>query len=117
MTDNTKLIALIRKTPQYGAESRTDLLGLARLAADALDEAERKIAELEQGVKVNYGLYRSATAALTEPAEAQTAHEQPHSRACGIQRHEHGTACHSSCPSCGGRTYEPAKQDHEGSEQ
>jgi hypothetical protein len=38
---------------------------------------------------------------ITEPAEPQTAHEQPHSRACGIQRHEHGTACHSSCPSCG----------------
>lgn len=28
----------------------------------------------------------------------------PHSRACGIREHDHGSACHANCPSCGGRT-------------
>lgn len=27
----------------------------------------------------------------------------PHSRACGFQNHDHGTSCHTNCPSCGGR--------------
>lgn len=27
----------------------------------------------------------------------------PHSRACGIDPHVHGTFCHTNCPSCGGR--------------
>jgi len=27
----------------------------------------------------------------------------PHSRACGITPHAHGSACHSNCPTCGGR--------------
>lgn len=26
----------------------------------------------------------------------------PHSRACGITPHEHGPACHTNCPTCGG---------------
>lgn len=26
----------------------------------------------------------------------------PHSRACGITPHDHGTTCHTSCPTCGG---------------
>lgn len=26
----------------------------------------------------------------------------PHSRACGIKRHDHGTECHSNCPTCRG---------------
>ena len=25
----------------------------------------------------------------------------PHSRACGIQPHDHGAACSSDCPTCG----------------
>lgn len=29
--------------------------------------------------------------------------ELPHSRACGIRKHEHGVACHRNCPSCQGR--------------
>ena len=28
--------------------------------------------------------------------------ERPHSRACGIIPHDHGTGCHSNCPTCGG---------------
>lgn len=28
---------------------------------------------------------------------------RPHSRACGITKHDHGTACHSNCPTCHGR--------------
>lgn len=27
----------------------------------------------------------------------------PHSRACGMLEHPHGPACHSNCPTCGGR--------------
>lgn len=27
----------------------------------------------------------------------------PHSRACGVGKHEHGTWCHSNCPTCGGK--------------
>lgn len=30
-------------------------------------------------------------------------HHRPHSRACGIRAHEHGTACHTNCPTCGGK--------------
>ena len=26
----------------------------------------------------------------------------PHSRACGIRKHDHGVACHSNCPTCHG---------------
>lgn len=29
--------------------------------------------------------------------------QRPHSRACGFRPHDHGTACHSNCPSCGGK--------------
>lgn len=29
--------------------------------------------------------------------------ERPHSRACGIKRHEHGTECSENCPTCGGK--------------
>lgn len=29
---------------------------------------------------------------------------RPHSRACGIRRHEHGPDCHSNCPTCAGRS-------------
>jgi len=29
---------------------------------------------------------------------------RPHSRACGIEKHEHGPACHRNCPTCGGET-------------
>jgi hypothetical protein len=34
---------------------------------------------------------------LDEPVDG------PHSRACGITLHEHGTACHNNCPTCHGR--------------
>lgn len=27
----------------------------------------------------------------------------PHSRACGISPHPHGSMCHSNCPTCGGK--------------
>jgi len=27
---------------------------------------------------------------------------RPHSRACGPVSHQHGSSCHSNCPSCGG---------------
>lgn len=29
--------------------------------------------------------------------------EGPHSRACGVHPHQHGTACHPNCPTCGGQ--------------
>lgn len=28
---------------------------------------------------------------------------RPHSRACGISQHEHGPACSTNCPTCGGK--------------
>lgn len=28
---------------------------------------------------------------------------RPHSRACGIRKHDHGPDCHRNCPTCGGR--------------
>ena len=28
---------------------------------------------------------------------------RPHSRACGIFKHEHGPDCNSNCPTCGGK--------------
>lgn len=27
---------------------------------------------------------------------------QPHSRACGVLKHNHGTSCNANCPTCGG---------------
>jgi hypothetical protein len=38
----------------------------------------------------------------TSPAEPELS-EGPHSRACGIRRHNHGSDCHANCPTCGGR--------------
>lgn len=37
----------------------------------------------------------------------------PHSRACGIRRHDHGSECHSNCPTCGGQ---PVLVDHRSEE-
>lgn len=31
----------------------------------------------------------------------------PHSRACGITRHDHGPDCHPNCPTCGGKRDNP----------
>lgn len=38
-----------------------------------------------------------AEARLVPPAQ-----ELPHSRACGVSKHDHGPDCHSNCPTCGG---------------
>ncbi len=32
-----------------------------------------------------------------------TEDDRPHSRACGWRNHDHGSACHSNCPTCQGR--------------
>jgi len=37
------------------------------------------------------------------PEAMTVTREGPHSRACGIRRHDHGVDCHSNCPTCGGR--------------
>jgi len=42
------------------------------------------------------------TAQDVDRAEHYTA---PHSRACGIKKHEHGPECHSNCPTCHGRPF------------
>lgn len=34
----------------------------------------------------------------------QPSAEGPHSRACGIRKHDHGDACHSNCPTCHGES-------------
>ena len=38
----------------------------------------------------------------TKPAD-DDARDLPHSRACGIGDHEHGTGCSTNCPTCRGR--------------
>lgn len=43
------------------------------------------------------------TAELAKYKPAAVPSEGPHSRACGIRRHDHGPDCHSNCPTCGGR--------------
>lgn len=34
--------------------------------------------------------------------ETEESTYQPHSRACGIDKHEHGIQCHRNCPTCHG---------------
>lgn len=47
-------------------------------------------------------------AALAQPATDEGAGASgPHSRACGIKRHEHGRDCHANCPTCGGTEARP----------
>ena len=41
---------------------------------------------------------------LAERLPAPDEHHRPHSRACGIRRHDHGPECSSNCPTCGGRS-------------
>lgn len=45
------------------------------------------------------GIQEALTGVVT-PSTIQQA-EGPHSRACGVQPHQHGTACHPNCPTCG----------------
>jgi hypothetical protein len=35
---------------------------------------------------------------------------RPHSRACGIHQHPHGTMCSNNCPTCGGKSEESSKR-------
>lgn len=37
------------------------------------------------------------------PPDVSETDRRPHSRACGWQRHDHGPACHTNCPTCAGR--------------
>lgn len=39
---------------------------------------------------------------LTNARNHLSRDNSPHSRACGIQPHEHGAACSKDCPTCGG---------------
>ena len=42
----------------------------------------------------------------TEPIYSQATavtNSKPHSRACGITKHEHGADCHTNCPTCHGK--------------
>jgi len=44
--------------------------------------------------------------------EGYPAGSLPHSRACGWREHDHGSACHSNCPTCHGRALDvPAPED------
>ena len=40
---------------------------------------------------------------IVSEALTTTPVEPPHSRACGVRQHAHGSACHGNCPSCAGR--------------
>ena|SRR6478735_9709535 len=41
-------------------------------------------------------------AILDGPVEPEV-DNRPHSRACGWRKHDHGTDCHTNCPTCGGK--------------
>jgi hypothetical protein len=41
-----------------------------------------------------------------EPEKPVALKGEPHSRACGWRLHDHGTECHTNCPTCEGGTHE-----------
>jgi hypothetical protein len=47
--------------------------------------------------------WTTETLAATDPRRD----DPPHSRACGVRRHDHGPDCHPNCPTCGGRPLDP----------
>lgn len=73
-----------------GYDNRADALaGLSRVTRRDIYRVETKSVEPPEGfIRV-----------IHLPAG-----EGPHSRACGIREHSHGTACHPNCPTCHGRT-------------
>ena len=46
--------------------------------------------------------------------EKKPAQDLPHSRACGWREHEHGSACSSNCPTCGGMSFKQRLPDQVG---
>ena len=91
-------------------ETLTPLIEAAlreRIAADI--EADVLLSPFSGGREVNaynHGARNAASHAarivrsgVPRTEEARTG---PHSRACGIKRHDHGTECHSNCPTCRG---------------
>jgi acetaldehyde dehydrogenase (acetylating) len=44
-------------------------------------------------------------ALCVDPAAVKTSDQRPHSRACGITRHDHGPACSRDCPTCGAKSW------------
>jgi hypothetical protein len=60
-------------------------------------EAAEALAKSEE-----YKLYLQLHAKYAE-APAPSPIIGPHSRACGIHKHDHGPACSWNCPTCGGK--------------
>lgn len=50
-----------------------------------------------------YGTPNPPSVYVDEWRTQQPFDQRPHSRACGVRRHEHGPDCHPNCPTCGGR--------------
>lgn len=50
------------------------------------------------------GLADALEACSRRPEVPEPSAEGPHSRACGIKRHEHGRECNDNCPTCHGKT-------------
>lgn len=94
-----------RYPPDWRDEIEADLR--ERIAADI--EADVLLSPLSGGREVNaynHGARNAASHAarivrsgVPRTEEARTG---PHSRACGIKRHDHGTECHFNCPTCRG---------------
>lgn len=78
----------------------------ARERRDAIDERIRSLGlplpPVERHAMVNLPLV-TLEAMLDRLEDQAVEHGKPHSRACGIVRHEHGTACSDNCPTCQGR--------------
>lgn len=78
---------------RYGTEHRLSQADVADLAKSLRDR-------MPDGVKV-VCFVADEMRAVRSDVELDT---RPHSRACGIAQHDHGPACSSNCPTCGGKS-------------
>ena len=75
---------------------------------ETVKKSTRNVAAIQWAVRRKWAL-DAADAILAEFTVLHPVHVtvpptdlRPHSRACGIRKHEHGRECHSNCPTCGG---------------
>lgn len=74
------------------------LLGLAT-TAELVSELAARV-EVAETIGEDWPGYKT----VDGHPEGEKVEVGPHSRACGIRKHEHGSECHSNCPTCGGRS-------------
>lgn len=93
-TTRSELLAVIAATRPFGDESRTDLLGLAQLAAEAIVDAEAELAAQREELVAAETLIRSLSElrARNEELEAlQVAATRSSAKSAGIRRqYPHG---------------------------